>query len=151
MNVLQMTSGHRETLIKLMDRLSVDQLNQVNTPFKNNIVWNCAHVIAIQQRLVYVLSGLRTHVGFEFVERYQMGTAPSHDLTETEITEIKLLLKESHQTVISDFEANKFTNFIPYTTKIGVELKSIEDAFAFNLYHEALHLGIILGQMKFLR
>ena len=151
MNVLQITTGHRETLIKLMDRLSVDQMNQINAPFKNNIIWNCAHVIAIQQMLVYGLSGNPTHVDFDFVERFKMGTAPSHELSETEITDIKNLLRESHQKVISDFEEAKFKNFMPYMTKIGVELKTIEDAFVFNSYHEALHLGVILGQMKFLR
>ena len=47
-----------------------------------------------------------------------------------------------------DSEAGLFQNFQEYTTSLNVTLRNAEDALAFNVFHEGLHLGSILGLQK---
>jgi hypothetical protein len=48
-----------------------------------------------------------------------------------------------------DYSRGVFKNFTEYTTSVNVTLTSIEDAIDFNLYHEGVHLGVILQLLKF--
>jgi hypothetical protein len=50
----------------------------------------------------------------------------------------------------ADFEAGIFSSFHPYQTKTEFYLGSLQEALAFNNYHEGVHLGIMLQIKKFL-
>ena len=49
-----------------------------------------------------------------------------------------------------DYNAGIFKDYTSYTTSIGVTLNSVKEAIPFNLYHEGIHLGIILQLLKFI-
>ena len=38
--------------------------------------------------------------------------------------------------------------FKPYMTSTGIGLNNIEDAISFSTYHDGIHLGIVISQMK---
>jgi hypothetical protein len=50
-----------------------------------------------------------------------------------------------------DLAAGCFVNYDPYTTRTGMTINTIEDALAFNLFHEGLHVGAMLSIAKHLK
>ena len=64
---LEITRTNRRLLQRILDSHSLEQLNTVPEGFKNNLIWNIAHVIVTQQLLVYKLSGLPMMVDDDMV------------------------------------------------------------------------------------
>ncbi len=82
------------------------------------------------------------------VEAYRKGTQPDQIPTQADVDEIITLLKTTSEWLKEDFENGLFANYTPYTTSTGTTIKSVEDALSFNLFHEGLHLGVILSLQK---
>lgn len=141
---------NRKAFKKIIDGMSASQLNTIPTGFNNNIYWNVAHVIAVQQRLIYGLAGIQFTVPQDFVKEFAPGTKPEREYTAPDITYLLELLLTSSSALVSDLEEGKFTAIQPFTTALNFKIKSIEDAVSFNLFHEALHMGHILNLRKFI-
>ena len=69
-NGLAITLQNRKALKKILDFHTLDQINHIPNGFNNNILWNCAHVIAVQQMLTYGLNNLPFGIPKEFVFRF---------------------------------------------------------------------------------
>ncbi|MBF6608430.1 MAG: DinB family protein [Flavobacterium sp.] len=145
----EITLQNRKILQQILHRYSTDQLNTVSIGFSNNIIWNIAHTIATQQRLVYKLSGLEVNIPMEIDELYKRGTKPEHYVQQPEIDLIESLLFEPVERTLRDFNSNIFKTFTPFTTMTGFEIRNVTDAMEFNNYHEAVHLGVIMSIGKF--
>lgn len=139
------TLQNRKMLYHYLTNTPHEVLYKIPNGFNNNIWWNIAHVVVTQQKLVYGLSGLPLNISNDLVESYQKGSFPKAHPTPTEVTAIKKLLFELPEKTVMDYEKGIFQNFKPYMTTPKVELKSVEDAIAFNIFHEGLHLGSILA------
>lgn len=146
---IDITLKNRQRLVKYIEELSVEQLNHIPSKFNNNIIWNIIHVIAVQQALVYGLSGLPFKVEKEMVKNFGKGTKPERDITAEEISEIKTLLISTIENTMEDLDNKIFQNYKNYTVSLGKTLVSAEDAISFNNYHEGLHLGSIMALRKF--
>ncbi|WP_324067693.1 MAG: DinB family protein [Flavobacterium sp.] len=133
-----------------LDNYSLEQLNTIPAGMSNNLIWNIAHAIVSQQKLVYALSGLPMHISDSLFEKYQNGSRPDGKTTQAEVDEIKKLLSEMVEKTKSDFESGVFKEFNPYQTKTGFHLGTWKEAMEFNNYHEGIHLGIMLQIKKFL-
>ena len=140
----------RELVIKELEGLSLEQIHTIPQGFKNNIAWNVAHLVVTQQLLHYKLSGLNTLCPDNLIENYRKGTAPTTNFTPEEFDEVKELLVGLPDTLQEDFEAGIFENYTEYPTSTGYVLKNIENAIAFNNFHEGIHYGIIRSIKKFL-
>lgn len=140
----------RKFLLKITAHLSNEQLNKIPAPFKNNIAWNLAHLVVTQQLLCYKLSGLECLVSEEMITNFQKGSAPTHKASIEEFEKIKELFLQLPAQLEKDYNAGIFKNYTSYTTSIDVSLNSIDEAIAFNLYHEGIHLGVILQLLKFI-
>ena len=147
-NLFTITRQNRKILYKFLNALPEETLYTVPKAFNNNIWWNIAHVVVTQQKLVYGLSGLPLNIGQELVEKYQKGTFPGERPDATEIETVKKLLFELPERTESDFAKGLFTDFNPYMTTPKVPLNSVEDALAFNVFHEGLHLGSIMALVR---
>lgn len=139
----------REVLLRFLDNYSLEQLNKIPPGFNNNIIWNAAHCVAVQQALIYKLSGLPTIVSKEFILKYSKGAKPEGDVNQTEVDEIKTLLSTTLHQTQKDFDDHIFVNFQEYTTSLGNTIKDINGALEFNNYHEGLHTGVIMSIRKF--
>lgn len=140
----------RKLISQFLENYSLEQLNKIPEGFNNNIIWNIAHIIVTQQLLVYKLSGLPMMVSDELVDKYRKGTKPDGTISQLELDEIKsLLFKTINQTEV-DYNAKVFKSYNELTTSLGFTIKDIEDALSFNNYHEALHVGIMMGIRKFI-
>jgi len=139
----------REVYAKYFEYYSLEQLNKVPQGFSNNLIWNIGHIVVSQQMLVYGGSGLAMHVSGELINKYMRGTRPEGDITQQEAEEIKGLLFWTIEKTAEDYNAGLFTAYTERKTQMGFVLKTVEDAIAFNNYHEGLHLGIIMSIRKF--
>ncbi|WP_439151060.1 DinB family protein [Winogradskyella sp.] len=142
------TLKNRQLLKSFIENLSLKQLNTIPEGFKNNIIWNIAHVIVTQQLLVYNLSGLKTIVSEEMIASYRKGTKPKRDLTEAEIDAVKNLLFSTIEKTKEDYKAKLFQTYNQYTVTTKSTLSNVEEAIEFNNFHEGIHLGYILALRK---
>ena len=139
----------RQLMLKVINNLSNEQLNKIPSGFKNNIAWNVAHLLVTQQLLCYKLSGLKCAISNEMVEKFQKGSAPNYTISEEEFEIIKRQFLQFPIMLNEDYKHGAFKNYSEYTTSVNVTLNSIDDAIDFNLYHEGIHLGVILQLLKF--
>lgn len=144
-NLFTIIRQNRKGLFHYLKNTPKEELFKIPKGFNNNIWWNIAHVVVTEQKLVYGLSGLPLNISQELVEKYQKGTAPNGvpDIEEQE--NIKSLLFGLPEKTEEDYKAGLFKEFKPYMTTPKVELKSVEDAIAFNTFHEGIHLGSIFA------
>ena len=139
----------RKVLSQFLENYTLEQLNKMAPGFNNNLIWNIAHIVVTQQRLVYKFSGVPMIISDELFDKYKGGTKPSQDVTQAEVDEIRSLLFETIDQTEADFNNKFFKNYQEYTASIGVTIKNIEGALSFNNYHEALHMGVIMSIRKF--
>lgn len=133
---------------KLIQGFTLEQLNKVPAGFKNNLIWNVAHIIVTQQVLVYKLAGLPVMVSDELIEKYKKGTKTEHQASQEEVDEILSLLQKTIEQTEIDIENNLFQNFTEYPTSTGFVLKSNFDSMSFNNFHEGIHIGVIMAIRK---
>jgi len=132
-----------------MERLSTEQLTVIPKGYNNNILWNIGHTIATQQLLVYGLSGEDIRVPKHIIDLYKKGTKPEKPATIEEIDEIKSLLFSTITQLEKDYSNGLFTSFKTYTLSTsGGTLRKVEDAIAFNNFHEGLHLGYSMALIR---
>lgn len=139
------TETSRSIISKILESHSLKQLNKIPEGFNNNMFWNIAHIVVTQQLLVYKLSGLPMMVSDEKVEKYKKGTKPEQDATQADVEEIRSLLFSIIKKTKEDYENGVFNTYQEYPTSTGFVLKNIEDALAFNNFHEGIHLGILMN------
>ncbi len=143
------TLKNRQLLLKLIDSNTTEQLNHIPDGFTNNIIWNIGHSIVTQQLLVYGLSEQEFRVPKEWIRNYRKGTKPTKFVEETEINAIKSALFDSLEDLELDYNNGLFKNFKTYTlSTTGGILTNVEEALAFNNYHEGLHLGYSLALLR---
>lgn len=146
----EITHNSRKILLSFLDKYTLEQLNTVPQGFSNNLIWNIAHIVVVQQMLVYNLSGLPMMVSGEMVNKYKRGTKPEHQVTQEEVEEIKVLLFSTLEKMKKDFANDIFKNYTEFTTMTGFTLKNAKAAIEFNNYHEAMHTGIMMQIRKFI-
>ena len=139
------TLKSRAVLKNFIETNSLEELNKIPPGFKNNIIWNIGHTIAVQQSLVYKLSGLPTLISNEMLTDFAKGTKPERNLTQAEVDEIKVLLFSTIEKSKEDYENKLFQNYHEYTVVTKNILTNVEEAIAFNNFHEGIHLGYILA------
>lgn len=147
---LDVTRTSRKMLSQILKGYTLAQLNAIPEGHNNNLIWNIAHIIVVQQMLVYKLSGLPMNISETLVEKYKKGTKPELDATQAEVDEIYNLLMETIDQTEVDLNNNSFINYQEYPTSTGFVLKNAKDAMFFNSFHEGIHIGVILGIRKFI-
>jgi len=145
----EITRTSRKIVSQFLDSYPLEQLNKIPEGFKNNLIWNIAHIVVTQQLLVYKFSGLPMLVSDELAQKYMKGTKPELDATQADIEEIKSLLSKTIDQTEEDYDNGIFKNYQEYPTSTGFVLRNVEDAMVFNNFHEGLHIGIMMSLRKF--
>ena len=57
-HIFEFIINSRKAFIRLIDDLTIDELNQIPEGFNNNIFWNFAHIVVSTQTLSYVRTGI---------------------------------------------------------------------------------------------
>jgi len=147
-NLFEITLLNRKRLYEILDTTPRGQLLDIPDGYRNNIWWNIVHVVVTQQLLLYKLSGLQMRVPEVFIEKFKKGTVPDGSATDEEMKEIAAFLVSTAEWAEEDYENGLFKSYSEYTTSAKITLQSVEDAIAFNAYHEGLHMGTIIALQK---
>jgi len=138
----------RISLLKILESKSYSELVHIPENFRNSIFWNIAHLLVTQQLLCYKLSGLEIKIDNDFVGKYGKGSIAKAEVEQSDIQYVKDHLVPAMSQTLQDYNDGLFTNFTPYMTSTGIELKSVEEAVSFSTFHDGIHLGIVLSLMK---
>lgn len=147
-NSLVILRHNRAIFSRFLKHFSLAQLNTIPDGYNNSIFWNIAHCLVTLQRLVYGLSGLPLGIDAKWIASYNKGTKPTRDVTKEEVEELLRLFESTFIQLTKDVEDGVFKDFQPYTTSTKMELKSVEDALRFSLFHEGIHVGSVLALAK---
>lgn len=133
----------RKAFIKLIDDLTIEELNKIPDGFNNNIIWNFGHIVVSTQTLCYVRTGvLQDAASVKFNEYYKKDTKPTYTVTEEEVTELKTIALESIEKIKKDYANGKFSSITPFTTATyGVQMNSIEEILITTIGHDNVHQG----------
>ncbi|HEX2629868.1 MAG TPA: DinB family protein [Chitinophagaceae bacterium] len=139
---------NREAFIRLLDGLTIEQLNEVPAGFNNNIAWNFGHMIVAQQTIAYLRSGQKLLIDTTYVDRYKRGTKPESFISAEEINFLKEKAIEFIDQYEKDWNAGVFKNFEPFTSSLGVHVSTNEEALHSVTGHDQLHFGYAMAQRK---
>lgn len=148
MNAFDINRKTRENILKVIDGLSVVQMNSIPEGYNNNLVWHLGHVLATQQLLVYKLANTEVLITENIIDEFRKGTKPENAYSEEDIIELKEMLIPVINHTEEDQEEGVFGSFTEYPTSYGITLKDHSDAIQFNNMHEALHLGMMMAMKK---
>lgn len=138
----------RKNLISYLMAYDVKRLSYIPMGFKNNIFWNCAHVLVTQQLMTYYLTDNEMLVENDWVMRYKKGTFGDPNATEDDVHKLIKLLQSTQVRLKKDYFDEELAYFRPYETSFGIKLETVEDAIRFNNLHESLHLGYVMALSK---
>lgn len=145
---IQKLQALRRFLLAQVDGLTTEQLNEVPAGYANNIIWNVAHLGAAVQSICYVRAGLPLTVADEFFTPYLPGTRPADFMDAATVTAIWSASLAALDQLLLDVTAQKFggyTHSERIQERYGVEVRTIDDALDFLLYHEGFHAGYVLA------
>ncbi|RLJ76855.1 DinB family protein [Pedobacter alluvionis] len=142
----------RKAFIKLIDGLTIEELNKIPDGFSNNIIWNFGHIVVSTQTLCYVRTGvLQDATSVKFNEYYKKDTKPSYTVTEEEVAELKVIAIESIEKIKEDYSNGKFSSITPFiTATYGVQLNSIEEVLITTIGHDNMHCGYASALKKYM-
>jgi hypothetical protein len=130
-------------MLRVVEGISRDELLWIPPGFRNNILWNLGHTLVVQQIFNYRRAGLPLRVPEDQAELFGSGTSPSNWDVVPDVAELLRLLDETSRLLADDYRAGQFTDYQSFSTKSGVQIANIDDAPAFNQFHEGLHSGVI--------
>jgi len=140
--------SNRKSHVRLLESHSLNQLNYIPEGFNNNMFWNIAHSAATLQLLVYSLSNSQWRISKEIVKGFRNGTRPERPYTQKEVDAVKEILISSAVQCQKDYEEGYFGEYNAFKIGNRIELKTVEDAIDFNLYHEGIHMGCLQAMKR---
>ena len=147
MKAFDMIRASRTAVLEITAELSLEELNYIPASMNNNILWNMGHVIATQQNLCYLKSGLPAIVSDSFINSYKFGSRPENFIDLQEYQMIREGLNSHVEKLEEDYKNESFLNFKGYESILykGLMINAIDDAITFLTFHEGLHLGYIMA------
>lgn len=134
----------RSKMLRLLEELSIEQLNKIPAGLNNNIIWHIGHILVSTEILCYWRTNIDADYVIPLAEKYKNGTKPEAFIAKEEIETIKNNLLSSLQKIEAAYQQNKFQKITPYATQtFGVMMEDIETVFQYCSLHDTLHLGNI--------
>lgn len=135
----------RQFLLGFVNELTPLQMNNIPPGFNNNIAWNLGHIIAAQQGICYKRGGLPMVIPGDLFERYKPDSKPQGNVDTGELNQVKSLLLSTIDNLEQDYNAGKFKDYNPWTSRYGITINTIDDAISFLSFHDGLHAGYIMA------
>ncbi|MEP7257282.1 MAG: DinB family protein [Flavitalea sp.] len=139
----------RAFVLDAIKDLSTEQLNIIPPGHNNNIIWNLAHMVAVQQAICYLRASLPPVTEQQMVNDYKSGTKPAEPVDEAGIRNIKALMLSSLDKLEEDHDNNLFANYTSWNNRYDVMISTIDEAIDFLLFHEGYHIGTIIALKKY--
>ena len=81
----------RQFILENIKDLSNEQLNKVPAGFTNNIIWNLAHLVAVQQAVCYKRAGKDLKIDESYFDLFKPGTKPELSFDDAMIAKTKIM------------------------------------------------------------
>jgi hypothetical protein len=142
----------RALFLKVLEEMSLEQLNEIPAGFNNNVIWNFGHALISTLGLCYVRSGAAPEFKIPYGSLFGKGTRPDGMIPQETVDALKELAISSLDQLEADMATGMFDQITPYNTgTYGYMMSSIEEVLTCCLAHESLHLGIGKSQKAVLR
>jgi hypothetical protein len=125
---------NRKACKKMLDYLTTAQVNKIPDGFNNNIIWNCGHIIVVQQMLTYGLTYIPMSVPDEMFKEFRPGSKPDKYYEHDSVENIKKLLFSTYERFMDDLSAEKMKTIKPFMTALKFEITDITTAIAFKVF-----------------
>ena len=146
--IFEIVTTTRNNFLKLVDSLTIEQLNKIPEGYNNNIAWHFGHIIVSQQTLCYVRAGLTEKMPMELIGKYKIGTKPEGFIDAAEIETLKGYLLSLIDVLKKDLNDNAFQAYQPIKTSVGLDFNSIEEVIPYFMQHDSLHFGYASAMKK---
>ena len=137
----------------IVEGLSPTALTTIPQGFNNHLLWQLGHLVVTQQILCYKLSGLPMAVDDDTLSLFMKGSKP-REWGSAAVPDVGHLVEQALGLVDKlrvDYDRGIFKSFQTYTTSTGYVLNNIDDALAFNNFHEGVHLGEMRALRRLVR
>lgn len=143
----------RMAFARMLDDLSLEEINEIPDGFNNNIVWNFGHIVVSTPILCYVRTGIwADSSAIPFVSGYQKGTKPSYTVNAAEVNELREQAISTIRQLESDYRKGLFDAMKPFdTATYGTTLDNFEELLATTAGHDNLHFGYAMAQKKIIK
>lgn len=119
--------------------------------WKNNLLWHVGHLVLVPRMLTDRLSGKDISAWKEYGELFGRGTSPL-DWKDVHVPSLETLCHQLRTDVIEVLDSYESTYRMtfekPFKTQTDVELGSVIDSLRFSLFHNGVHLGMMMRLVK---
>ncbi len=150
MHAINLLKQTRQLVLKLCAGVDDESMLRIPSGFNNNMLWNLGHLVVTQQLLCYKLSGNQMLIEDSLVDALRKASSPKEWSAAPDADTLRELAVSLPEKLEDDYKAGIFTQFDSYETSAGVTLASIDDALAFNNFHEGIHVGSLLAIKRML-
>ncbi len=142
-NAARITRGYMKIRI---EGLSEDQLRAVPKGAENNVLWNVGHIVLSNYRLIYRPTGVPVPLPSTWEGWFLPGTSPNDwGSNGPSVAEVLEQFETQVDRIATDHANGLFQTYKSFQLKSGSSLGSVEEALAFNLMHEGIHIGAIIA------
>lgn len=134
----------RAYLLKTAGGLSHEQLTAIPAGFKNNILWNLGHIAWAQGVFSWELCGKTPPVPKVYHDLFKNDTSPADWKETPDADEVKNVLAALNQQQLDAETGGELAKRKPFSLG-SLVIETNEDAMLFNLWHEGIHLGMIMS------
>lgn len=149
------TLATRETIVKLLKTIPVEQADTIPPTWKNNARWHAGHLIITPCLLTYGLLKEPLTVPEEYRTWFAKGTDPTQWPDSSAVPTLSDLADDIMPVSGRIFDAMKDRAdeplIEPYKTSVGIVLKNTGEALSMSLMHDGIHLGMLLALKRALQ
>ncbi len=146
-DILEIMDNYRRDLLRIIENLTVEQLNTVPNGFNNNIVWNLGHILVVTDELLYKNTPFFSIPTYDFdIAGFKKGSRPEDIINEKDITSIRSAISNTvpqFRKLLSDYAMTSQKK-----EKELIENLSTDKNIHFILFHEDMHFSTIIRQLR---
>lgn len=150
--IFQQMKFIRDRTVAQLDATSEEIVHVIPKGFKNNLLWNFAHIFVSQDYLLYSFLNEKHQIPEHYIELFRMGTSPTNWTNEPPtLAEIRTYLIEQPDRIIETF-SGRLHEIGEKPFKLGptVTFTTLGEVLGFANFHEGTHQGTINSMKRVL-